>query len=100
VSRGEHVVDPDEQSEESNHHRRGRDRLVAKIGFRANTGRTSEKIPNDGKDQDVDLGGGRKNQNRFCHKSAEPPSAVSKKCVPKCRSSSSIVTAPRSLESR
>ncbi len=35
-----------------------------------------------------------KNQKRCCHNSAEPPPAGSKKCVPKWRSVSSIVTAP------
>src|SRR5207302_10077960 len=34
-----------------------------------------------------------KNQNRCCHSTGEPCAVGSKKCVPKCRSVSSIVTA-------
>ena len=60
--------------------------------MRENTGRISEMIPNPGRIM-MYTSGCPKNQNRCCHNNGEPPCDGSKKCVPKWRSVSSMVTA-------
>jgi len=60
--------------------------------LRANTGRTSEIIPNAGRIM-MYTSGCPKNQKRCCQSIGSPPPVASKKSVPKWRSNSSIVTA-------
>ena len=66
--------------------------MYPKIGFRLNTGNTSDTMPKNGSAM-MYTSGCPKNQNRCCHRIG-PPLAASNTCAPSARSASSESSAP------